>query len=129
VELSVLKTGDRAIGALILARDAETTYYISGGRDEALSREFANTAHYRMWLAMLRAREVGSKRFDLGAVLGSVGQYKLKFSPEVRTNPDPVTLILHRARYRLWKAMVVGNGLAGRARALVRRVGSLYARS
>jgi len=129
VELSVLETGGRAIGAAILARDAETTYYISGGRDEALSREFKYTAHYRLWLAMLRARAAGCKQFDLGAVVGSVGEFKLKFAPQVRTNPIPVTLILHRTRYRMWKAIIGGNGVAGRMRGLVRKIGSLRAGS
>jgi hypothetical protein len=129
VELSILETGERAIGALILARDAETTYYISGGRDQALSREFGYTAHYRLWLAMLQARAAGSKQFDLGATFGSVGEYKLKFAPQVRANPTPVTLILHRQRYRLWKAIIGGQRAAGQVRGLVRRIGSLRARS
>jgi lipid II:glycine glycyltransferase (peptidoglycan interpeptide bridge formation enzyme) len=123
VELCVLRTGERPIGASILARDAETTYYISGGRDTRLSKEFSYAAHYRLWQAMIRSREAGSRQFNLGAATGSIGEYKRQFGPEVRTNPTPVTLIVHPVRFALWKRTIMKDGQA-LLRGLIRKIGS-----
>lgn len=93
------------VGAILVIRDRDTAYYISGALDTAALERKPGTpspACLLHWHAMQDACRAGVRLYHLGSRSGSVYRFKRQFRPEERESPPPVNLVLNPPAYAVW---------------------------
>jgi hypothetical protein len=102
--------GDRAVQAILVARDRSTAHYIAGALDTEAVGERESPSVLLHWVAMRHFAAAGTRYYDLGTRSGQVYQFKRKFHPEYHHLPPPVVLVSHPARFRCW-SMLADSGV------------------
>lgn len=110
VRLYVAYLRDDPVEGILIVRDRDTAYYLSGALSvDALQGETSPSCLLH-WRAMRDFFRLGVKYYHLGTRSGVVFQFKRKFRPAERVNPSPVTWVFHPRLYRAWSASVVRLG-------------------
>lgn len=116
--------GSERILTILVIRYGATAEYMLGALDFDAVKGRPSPSCLVHWAAMRDFRNLGCRLYNLGGPgdgqRNMVLQFKRKFHPDPRVLPPPVTLALDRARFNIWKAVLMRGFLPWRSR--VRRL-------
>lgn len=97
----------KPISAILIVRDRDTAFYMSGALDVEALGDRPSPSCLLHWRAMRESKGLGAKRYHLGTKSGVVYRFKRKFRPIESQPPPPVTLILRPWIYAIWSKLLL----------------------
>jgi lipid II:glycine glycyltransferase (peptidoglycan interpeptide bridge formation enzyme) len=94
------------IAAILILSDRTTAHYFLGTIDTDALGDAPSPAALLHWRAMRDAVEAGRSFYNLGTRSGPVYTFKAKFRPVEHERPAPLTFIVNRPLYRLWRRLL-----------------------
>lgn len=114
----------RLVEAILIIRDRDNSYYLSGALDiDALPNKKASPSCLLQWKAMRDFYYKGTKYHNLGTRSGTVYQFKRKFRPKEIENSDSLTVVINNKWFVTWEIIVlrIFNSHMKKALNLIRR--------
>lgn len=97
---------DTPIAAILVLRDCTTAHYFLGTIDTEALGDAPSPAVLLQWSAMRDAAKSGAAFYNLGTRSGPVYTFKSKFRPVEHVHPEPVTIVVNPALYKLWRRLL-----------------------
>jgi hypothetical protein len=87
------------VGSTLVFRDRTTAHCLLA----AFDADHRNSAALLHWRSMRDMYRLGATRYNMGPGPGTLARFKSEFCPCPTTYPGPLTMVLNRTLFRLWR--------------------------